>query len=696
MTDKRKQYFRSFSFNLISAFMSLIILMSLTIATIGYVRFTMSFQEQYTDSAYRTGETAEILVAARGEGNEYLTDEEGNVLLVPGAIDYYLSTKGETEEYKEILRNINILTIKQNVSIVYVIKVKDDFSGYYSVFNSPNPYTTTYTPWEVGTEHPIEDSEYKEFYKQLYSKEIKHVSAIRKGSGSIPDHVTSLMAMYDTNGEVTALMCVQRPMSGLSQARRQYMVVVAIFTGVLLVGVALTWHFYLKRQFADPLKKVVAEAERFAKTTSAPEEQLNTKISRILEISSLAESVNNMEVETLEYINNLTNITKEREKFNAELDVARQIQESSLQVQFPPFPNRKEFDLYASMTAAKQVGGDFYDFFFVDEDRLALVIADVSGKGVPAALFMMVTKILINEMATHFKTAGEILTAINERICAHNTADMFVTVWLGILDLKTGKLDISNGGHDDPAIYRKGKSFAIEQTKHGFVVGGLEGVQYKDAEIQLYPGDKIFLYTDGVTEATREDKAMFQFDGMLSALQKHRNKDPQKIIEGVKADVEKFVAGAPQFDDMTMLCLEYKGNIKTKKLKVLAIDENLDEINNFIEENLNAVKCPAKVIKQLLVATEEIYVNIAHYAYTPEMGDATVEMDVYDNSVTMRFIDSGKAYNPLDRQDPDISLSAEDRNIGGLGIFMTKKLVNEVNYKRENNKNILTLEKNFE
>ena len=686
---------KRFSFNLIMAFILLTLVISLVISSIGYYRFTSAFEAQYKDSAYRTGETAEILLATKGAGTEYVFDEKGHVLLEPEKIDEFIASEGKTEEYKTILNNINYLCEKQNVSIVYVIKVKEDFSEYISVFNAPNQKTTSYTPWEVGTLHPIEDSEYRDLYKQLYAKEIEYASAIRKGSGSIPDHITSLMAIYDTNGDVAALMCVQRPMAELVQARESYMKIVGVFTIILMVAVVLAWYFYLHNQFLKPLQTVLDEAQRFAKTTKAPEKELSPKISRIMEISVLAKSINEMEKDTLSYIENLTSITKEKEKMNAELDVAKQIQETSLPNVFPAFPEKTEFDLYASMTPAKQVGGDFYDFFLIDDDHLVMVIADVSGKGVPAALFMMVTKILINERATLGGTPAEIIEFVNNRICMHNDAEMFVTVWLGILELSTGKVVATNAGHDDPAILR-GDKFELDKQKHGLVVGAMDISKYKNIEFTLQKGDKIFLYTDGIPEATKNDKTMYGLDNMLKALNKNKDKSPREIVEGITKSIDKFIEDAPQFDDMTMLCVEYKGVTKDDKIELEAKDENLSKVVDFVKSKLDGKNAKAKALQQLEIAIEEIFINIAHYAYVPKDGFVTVYADVINDTIQITFMDEGKEYNPLERKDPDITKKAENREIGGLGIYMTKKLVDKVTYERKDNKNILRMDKKFE
>ena len=260
----------------------------------------------------------------------------------------------------------------------------------------------------------------------------------------------------------------------------------------------------------------------------------------------------------LRYMENLTKATAEKERIAADLSLASTIQENSVPNVFPAFPDRKDFDIYASMTPAKEVGGDFYNFFLIDDDHLAFVIGDVSGKGIPAALFMMVTNILISDRAHMGGTPGEILTYVNRNICAHNPADMFVTLWLGMIELSTGKVIAANAGHDDAAVCRRDGTFELYKTRHGFVAGGMDGVQYRDFELQLDPGDKLFLYTDGVPEATRADNAMFGMERMLDALNAHRAGTPQQILEGVHASVNAFVGDAPQFDDLTMLCFERK------------------------------------------------------------------------------------------------------------------------------------------
>ena len=241
-----------------------------------------------------------------------------------------------------------------------------------------------------------------------------------------------------------------------------------------------------------------------------------------------------------------------------ELSMATQIQEAMLPSIFPAFPEREEFDLYASMDPAKEVGGDFYDFFLIDGDHLGLIIADVSGKGVPAALYMMISKTVIQNYAKLGLSAAEVLAKTNESLCSANKTDLFVTAWIGILEISTGKMTCANAGHEYPALCQNG-TFTLLKDKHGFVLGGMEGAKYREYEIRLGKGDKLFVYTDGVAEATREDQTMFGTGRMLDALNKNGSKPPKELLAKLREEVDAFVGGAEQFDDLTMLCLEYKG-----------------------------------------------------------------------------------------------------------------------------------------
>lgn len=421
------------------------------------------------------------------------------------------------------------------------------------------------------------------------------------------------------------------------------------------------------------------------------------------EIERLSNVMANMEDDLNAYEVNLAKVTSEKERISVELNLARKIQGDMLPNVFPPFPDRTEFDIFASMNPAKEVGGDFYDFFLVDDSHIAFLIADVSGKGIPAALFMMVTKSMLQTEIIEGKSPGEALTDVNSRICESEHEGMFVTVWVGVLDLKTGKLTASNAGHEYPVIKQPDEGYEVLHDKHCFVVGGIGGIKYSEYEVEMRPGSKIFLYTDGVPEATDAGNNMFGLDRMTAALNNARDANVTDTIKAVAKDAWEFVGDAEQFDDMTMLCLEYKGandggTVEGKMETLVDITlpaeiENQAVVTEKVDAELEKLECPFKQQAQLDIAIDELFSNIAKYAYAPGKGDATVRMEVSHDpkAVTLTFIDSGTPYDPMAQEDPDITLSAEERGIGGLGILMVKKSMDDLSYEYKDGKNIFRI-----
>jgi sigma-B regulation protein RsbU (phosphoserine phosphatase) len=344
------------------------------------------------------------------------------------------------------------------------------------------------------------------------------------------------------------------------------------------------------------------------------------------------------------------------------------------------------------MTPAKEVGGDFYDFFLVDDDRLAMVMADVSGKGVPAALFMVIAKTLLKNMVQTGRSPKEVLEKVNNQLCEGNEAEMFVTVWLGVLEISTGKLTCANAGHEYPVMMRAGGDYELIKDKHGFVLAGMEGSRYREYELEMKPGDRLFLYTDGVTEATNAESELYGTDRMLAGLNNNKNADCVELLHLMKEDIDAFVKEAPQFDDITMLSLELKPleGQEMKKLKLTPTLEAMERVTAFVEQELEAAEVPMKVIARMNIAVDEIFSNIARYSGSTE---ATVGVSVKDGIATLRFADNGLPYNPIEKADPDITLSAEEREIGGLGIYMVKKSMDNVVYEYHKGLNILTLTK---
>ena len=340
---------------------------------------------------------------------------------------------------------------------------------------------------------------------------------------------------------------------GMSNAKATIMVLIGV-----VVILAVTAAAILSKRIVKPLEAITGKVRSLGgdDLLFRMEDEYRTHD----EIEVLAESFAMLSGKTLEYISEVQRVTAEKERIGAELSLATRIQADMLPSIFPAFPERTEFDIYASMDPAKEVGGDFYDFFLVDEDHLCLFIADVSGKGVPAALFMMAAKIILANNAQMGKTPSQILRDTNSAICANNREEMFVTVWLGILEISTGKLTASNAGHEYPAVKKPDGGFELLKDRHGFVIGGMDGANYKEYEIDLEPGSKLFVYTDGIPEAVNSDLEQFGTDRMLDALNSSPEEHPYEMLKTVRSKVDEFVQDAEQFDDLTMLCLEYRGN----------------------------------------------------------------------------------------------------------------------------------------
>ena len=374
------------------------------------------------------------------------------------------------------------------------------------------------------------------------------------------DYVDYYSTLFSFDG-YTALIGLTYDLSALkeniaAQTRSGYRL--AIINQLILSGICLglIWLFVLR-----PLKKVQKHIRQYKQTkdSTAVTAELAEVRSRN-EIGHLADDVRDMIREIDLHVDNIRSITAEKERIGTELALATRIQASMLPSVFPPFPERREFDVYASMDPAKEVGGDFYDFFLLDEDHLALVIADVSGKGIPAALMMMVSMILIKISAMNGLSPAEVLETVNRQLCSKNNADMFVTAWFGILEISSGTLTAANAGHEYPVLRQPGGQFALIQDRHGFVLGGLDGMKYQEYRLELAPGARFFVYTDGVPEATDAKKALFGTQRMLDALNSRPEGTPEELLAQVRAAVDAFVGDAEQFDDLTMLCLEYRGS----------------------------------------------------------------------------------------------------------------------------------------
>ena len=516
----------------------MLVLFGIMAQLLGYVQFSDEFAQEYTENAFRIAKAAESYI-------------------IPDYLDEYLENHGNSSLYRQTYQELTNLCNKVNARFIYVIQPDKTYDNITFIFNAVNE-NSGFEPYEIGYVRPTTNDDYKFKYQLLYEG-LSHEEYVLRDKGFIEtdSHITAMIPLKDNQGEVRGILCVQRQMDALTKARKSYMIKMLVVLFSLVIMGTFLYDLFLSRYLIKPLRKITKETKRFASSQQKSASKLSDKIHANNEIGQLARSVDKMESETLNYIDNLTRITAESQRIGTELAVAAGIQQGMLDA---VAPDRNDVSVYATMSPAKEVGGDFYDYFMIDDDHLCLVIADVSGKGVPAAMFMAITKMMINDSTMVYKSPGKILKATNERICKNNKLDMFITVWIGILELSTGKITAANAGHEYPAVYRNGKGFELLKDKHGFVVGGMSGVNYKDYELTLNPGEALFLYTDGVPEATSAENELFGTERTLKALNVDPMGTPEEILANVQDAVDRFVDKAPQFDDLTMLCVRYHGS----------------------------------------------------------------------------------------------------------------------------------------
>ena len=399
-----------------------------------------------------------------------------------------------------------------------------------------------------------------------------NLEKMKKGDYNFPAYITNYeeygwlctaaAAIVNEDQEVLANAYVDISMDDVVQNRMQFLFYLCAVLGVAACAMISILGVIVNKSVVKPINILARATGKFVsdKATHRSEdisEIAEVKISTGDEIEHLSESIKKMEVEINDYIKNLTKVTAEKERIGAELDVAAHIQSAMLPSIFPAFPDRSEFDIYATMNPAKEVGGDFYDFFMVDDRHLAIVMADVSGKGVPAALFMVIGKTLIKDHTYPECDLGMVFSEVNNLLCESNSEGLFITAFEGVLDLVTGEFRFVNAGHEIPFICKKGGVYEPYKVKAGFVLGGMEGIVYKTGSMILEPGDKIFQYTDGAPEATDKNDQLYGMERLEKVLAENSAAKPQELLPIVKNDIDKFVGEADQFDDITMLCLEY-------------------------------------------------------------------------------------------------------------------------------------------
>ena len=681
--SNKKKYRRrkSLTVNIIGALITLIVVFGVVLFLQGYISFSGSITDEYSETAIQIGKTA-------------LTFIDGNNL------PRYLEDEGYNAEWEQTDRRLKVLCNGMNAAEILVCRVDtSDYNSLKIIFDAANEERTdhdyTLAGFEVTDEKIGIDENYKTMFRQLYEKR-EESSVIVEDSDApwILAHLTAVVPVKDDAGNVTGLVAVMLEMRHLNQYRVSYLKAVALETAGLAVLTAVIAFFYTRRRYIRPVKKIIKETRRFAAENTKT--QGVGDVGSINEYVELARSVDAMEVDISNYIENITHITAEKERADAELSVAKTIQTNAVPNTFPAFPERADFDIFASMTSAKQVGGDFYNFFLIDDDRLAIMIGDVSGKGVPAALFMMQTNILLTDRARSGGTPAEILRDVNNIVCRQNQASMFVTVWLGMIELSTGRLTAASAGHDDPAVYRKGGVFELVGGEHGLFIGAFEDIEYENYEIRLGEGDKVFIYTDGVHEAVNANEEMFTVDRMLRSLNEVGTQNPERILDHVKSSVAGFVGDVSQFDDQTMLCFERKTSGGSRQ--TLCVNATLDhyaDVIAFIDKFLEQNGCDEENRLRVQLAVDEIFTNIVNYAYGPEGGKVEIAFSCKDGMAEITFADHGMPYDPLEKDDPDLTLSPEEMPVGGLGVFIAKNNMDAISYRYENDRNILTMSKNI-
>ncbi|MBR6014370.1 MAG: PP2C family protein-serine/threonine phosphatase [Selenomonadaceae bacterium] len=516
--------------------------LSAILSYLGYWEFTQAIEKQYQDTALRSARTA-ITFVNPDKISDY-NDTGGN---------FYNKTLELAQEWGRLIET-------QGLTFIYVIQpdISKDYNEIRFALSMMNT-KANYEKFHSGHLRKTSNEEYRQAYIDLYQGKKESATIIRdNGVSTTGDHITVMIPVKNDSDEIKGILCVQRQMEDLRTFRMQYLQQMFLATVAVFLIVLLIYAVYLKKTVLNPIKKLSDGVRDIASGNLDKKIDINTKD----EIEHLAICFNMMTDELKTYMNNLTKVTAEKERFATELNVAKDIQLSILPHDFNF--NRKDFEIFATMNAAKEVGGDFYDFYLLDEDHLVMTVADVSGKGIPASLFMMTSKTILKNFATFATNPDDfaaVVSCANNQLCQNNDEMMFVTVFFGVLEISTGKFIFVNGGHNPPVIYHKKENRCeFLKVKKNFVLGGMDNVPFKQQEIYFESGDLIFAYTDGVNEAMNINHEEYTSEKLLSCMNSIDLKtDLQTILKNIRADVAEHVGRAEQSDDMTMMALRFNG-----------------------------------------------------------------------------------------------------------------------------------------
>ncbi len=605
-------------------------------------------------------------------------------------IAHYIETEEKDDYYNDIMNFLNSYLKNSNLQYYYVFVPYENDLVYV---------------WDADAADTVDGvcplgyhEEYMENGKEEVDKIYRHdpPEEISFENDETYGYIASAYSpVFNSKGEPVAVVGADVYVPDMEKDIISFLLMI-IFTIISIILISVFIFFsYIHKKIVKPIRTLGDVSKNMVDNLEA-ENNLSINIKTGNEIDDLANSFERMYGEVKNYISRLSALTAEKERLGAELDVATKIQASMLPCIFPAFPEREEFDIYASMTPAKEVGGDFYDFFMIDENNLAIVVADVSGKGVPAALFMVIGKTLIKDHTVPGKDLGDVFTEVNSLLCEANSEELFITAFVGVLNLRSGEFRYVNAGHEIPFISRGGKPFAPHKIRAAFVLAGMDGMKYKAGVFQLEPGDKIFQYTDGVTEATDKNNELFGMKRLEDSLTEVCDRSPEEILNRIKGSIDRFVGDAPQFDDITMLCLEFKKRYGEGGDGMTVTDLTIDSVTPltaYVESTLGNEGAPMGVIAKMNIALDEIFSNIVKFSGA-DFAKITCGVENGDTAYLI-FADNGKPYNPLEQEDPDVTLSAEEREIGGLGIFMVKKSMTSIIYEHAGGNNNLTLKLKF-
>ena len=536
----------------------LIVLVSVLIIGILLIRLTSKmFRDLYVD-LYRneTLETLNILAA----------DIDGE------AIVSMVESGKKSQDFEELLDRFNEVKEKStDMEFLYLVVPYDTYFVY--VLEAQASRDDPGTIAKFGEIYDYTDFDYEYFLPDVQqAKATDETLAISYGGDTYSDSFTVWTPILDSEGKTAAMI-----ESDTNLHRVNTLIfnltgrIAGIMTGLLIILITILF-FILSNTVVHPIRVLTSEVDSYE---NGHYKKSDYRFMFDDEIKRLSDSSHDMMNRIDYYIDERAKEAVEKEHLVAELSLAARIQGSYLPNNFPAFPDRHDFDIYASMTPAKDVGGDFYDFFMPDEDHIYLVIADVSGKGIPASLFMMVSRMAIRNAAQFETLPSKILSNANQHIIENNPENMFVTVWLGCVELSTGKLTYANAGHSRTLLYNGGVWEYVE-TRCGLPLAAIEFSRYRDYELTLDKGSFLFQYTDGVTEAEREDSSQFGKDRLLEAAEQLSSLNPQDVLKEIRKKVDEFVDGAPQFDDLTMLGFYYVG--AEEESKEVAVEEMAEEI----------------------------------------------------------------------------------------------------------------------